>query len=158
MALALYEPGLGYYSRSHRMFGTLPSSGSDFVTAPEMSPLFGAALAAQVAQALEATGTDEVWEFGAGSGALAQQLLQALGPKVRRYRIVDLSGALRARQQERLAAHAGRVEWLDRLPQAASAWPTCAASARPNSGDISGAVTKSLPDPGSMPKVRRPAA
>ena len=102
MAFALYEPGLGYYSRSDRMFGAMPSSGSDFVTAPELSPLFGAALAAQVAQALDATGTDEVWEFGAGSGALAGQLLRALGPRVRRYRIVDLSGALRARQQERL--------------------------------------------------------
>jgi SAM-dependent MidA family methyltransferase len=120
MALALYEPGLGYYSRSHRMFGTLPSSGSDFVTAPEMSPLFGATLAVQVAQALDATGTDEVWEFGAGSGALAQQLLGALeasGARVRRYRIVDLSGALRAHQQARLAGFGDRVEWLDHLPE-----------------------------------------
>lgn len=116
MAFALYEPGLGYYSRSDRMFGAMPSSGSDFVTAPELSPLFGAALAAQVAQALDATGTDEVWEFGAGSGALAGQLLRALGPRVRRYRIVDLSGALRARQQERLAAFGGQVSWETALP------------------------------------------
>jgi SAM-dependent MidA family methyltransferase len=118
MALVLYAPGLGYYSRSDRMFGLLPASGSDFVTAPELSPLFGATLAVQVAQALEATGTDEVWEFGAGSGALAAQLLQALGTRVRRYRIVDLSGALRSRQQERLAPWGDRVEWCSVLPAA----------------------------------------
>lgn len=118
MALALYEPGLGYYSRSDRMFGQLPGSGSDFVTAPEMSPLFGATLAVQVAQALDATGTHEVWEFGAGSGALAQQLLTALGERVRRYVIVDLSGALQARQRERLAAYGDRVVWVSALPDA----------------------------------------
>ena len=116
MALALYAPGLGYYASTGRKFGRLPASGSDFVTAPELSPRFGAALARQVAQALEGTRTDEVWEFGAGSGALALQLLSALGDRVRRYRIVDLSGTLRARQQDTLNAHAGRVEWLDALP------------------------------------------
>src|SRR5438270_767383 len=77
MAMALYAPELGYYARDDRQFGTLPSSGSDFVTAPELSPLFGRTLARQVAQALEASGTDELWEFGAGSGALARQLLDA---------------------------------------------------------------------------------
>ena len=118
MAQALYAPGLGYYANSSRQFGQLPSSGSDFVTAPEMSPLFGRALAVQVGDALDATGTDEVWEFGAGSGALARQLLQALGERVRRYTIVDLSGSLRARQQEELRAFAGRVEWASELPQA----------------------------------------
>ncbi|MBE2244923.1 MAG: class I SAM-dependent methyltransferase, partial [Burkholderiaceae bacterium] len=66
MALALYEPGLGYYARSDRQFGLMPDSGSDFVTAPELSPLFGRALAVQVAQALQASGTDTVYEFGAG--------------------------------------------------------------------------------------------
>ena len=115
MALALYAPGLGYYANSARQFGTMPSSGSDFVTAPEMSPLFGQALAVQVADALQATGTDEVWEFGAGSGALALQLLQALGPRVRRYTIVDLSGTLRERQQQRLSA-CKQVEWVSELP------------------------------------------
>jgi len=118
MALALYAPGLGYYANSARQFGQMPSSGSDFVTAPEMSPLFGRALAAQVAQALEVSGTDEVWEFGAGSGALAVQLLQALGPRVRRYTIVDLSGTLRERQQRELAGWSGQVEWASELPQA----------------------------------------
>ena len=117
MAMALYAPGLGYYSRDSRKFGLMPESGSDFVTAPELSPLFGQALARQVGQALEAAGSDEVWEFGAGSGALAGQLLAALGERVRRYTIVDLSGSLRQRQRERLAAYGDRVEWVDRLPE-----------------------------------------
>ncbi|MFO1245221.1 MAG: SAM-dependent methyltransferase [Ramlibacter sp.] len=118
MALALYAPGLGYYANSSRKFGRMPQSGSDFVTAPELSPLFGQALAAQVAQALDATGTHEVWEFGAGSGALAAQLLGALGDRVTRYTIVDLSGSLRARQQQTLAAHGERVRWVSELPEA----------------------------------------
>ena len=117
MALALYAPGLGYYSRSDRQFGGMPSSGSDFVTAPELSPLFGAALARQVEQALQATGTDEVWEFGAGSGALAAQLLAALGNRAARYTLVELSAALRARQRETLAPFGERVRWLDALPE-----------------------------------------
>ena len=95
----------------------MPQSGSDFVTAPELSPLFGRALAAQLGQALQACGCDEVWEFGAGTGALAEQLLDALGTQIRRYRIVDLSGTLRARQAQRLAAWGGKVEWLDQLPE-----------------------------------------
>jgi SAM-dependent MidA family methyltransferase len=116
MAMALYAPGLGYYSRNSRQFGLLPGSGSDFVTAPELSPLFGKALAQQVAQALDGSATNQLWEFGAGSGALALQLLDTLGDKVARYRIVDLSGALRERQQERLRAHTHKLEWLDALP------------------------------------------
>jgi SAM-dependent MidA family methyltransferase len=120
MALALYAPGLGYYANSSRKFGRMPTSGSDFVTAPEMTPLFGQALAVQVADALTVTGTDEVWEFGAGSGVLAAQLLDALGERVRRYTIVDLSGSLRERQQEALARFAGKVEWADELPESIS--------------------------------------
>ncbi|MEN9544817.1 MAG: hypothetical protein RLZZ598_1650 [Pseudomonadota bacterium] len=120
MELALYAPGLGYYARADRQFGHLPTSGSDFVTAPELSPLFGRALARQIEQALDATGTDEVWEFGAGSGALAAQLLAALGERLRRYVIVDLSGTLRQRQRQTLQAAlpqlAERVQWVDRLP------------------------------------------
>jgi SAM-dependent MidA family methyltransferase len=118
MALALYAPGLGYYAGNSRQFGRMPSSGSDFVTAPEMSPLFGQALAAQVLDALDATGTDEIWEFGAGSGVLALQLLQALGERARRYTIVDLSGSLRARQQETLAQFGSNVQWANELPPA----------------------------------------
>ena len=118
MALALYEPGLGYYTNAGRTFGALPRSGSDFVTAPELTPLFGRALARQVAQALQACAVHEVVEFGAGSGALAEQLLDALGDAVGRYAIVDLSGALRARQRERLARFGARVRWLDAWPDA----------------------------------------
>lgn len=118
MELALYAPGLGYYSRAARQFGHGPGSGSDFVTAPELSPLFGRALARQVRQALEASGSGEVLEFGAGSGALAGQLLEALGDAVTRYTIVELSGALRERQREHLAAHAPKLRWLDTWPQA----------------------------------------
>jgi SAM-dependent MidA family methyltransferase len=117
MAAALYEPGLGYYARDSRQFGRLPSSGSDFVTAPELSPLFGAAFARQVAQALDAADARDVYEFGAGSGALAAQLLRSLDAGVR-YHIVDLSGALRERQRERLADFGDRVRWHDRLPDA----------------------------------------
>jgi SAM-dependent MidA family methyltransferase len=116
MALALYAPGLGYYANASRKFGTMPSSGSDFVTAPELTPLFGRALARQVVQALDTTGTRTVWEFGAGSGALAQQLLEAVGDRIERYTIVDLSGSLRQRQQERLAVFAHQVAWVDELP------------------------------------------
>ncbi len=117
MALALYEPGLGYYTRGSRQFGAMPASGSDFVTAPELSPLFGEALARQVRQALDAAQADTVWEFGAGSGALAEQLLTALGEGLRRYAIVDVSGALRQRQAERLARFGSRVQWLDAWPE-----------------------------------------
>ena len=117
MALALYAPGMGYYTNSLRKFGLTPESGSDFATAPEMSKHFGQTLAHQVAEALQVTGTDEVWEFGAGSGALALQLLDSLGDSVKRYTIVDLSGSLRVRQQETLKAHAHKVQWVDALPE-----------------------------------------
>ena len=124
MALALYEPGLGYYANASPKFGHLPGgpegSGSDFVTAPELTPLFGHTLARQVAQALQATGTDEVWEFGAGSGVLARQVMEgldALSVPLRRYTIVDLSGDLRERQRATLRAHEARVTWADRLPE-----------------------------------------
>ena len=127
MAQALYTPGLGYYANDSTKFGTLPhlkqagdeAAGSDFVTAPEMSPLFGQALCAQIAQALHITQTQEIWEFGAGTGALALQLLDglaALGLPLPRYTIVDLSGSLRVRQQQKLASYAGHVRWVDELP------------------------------------------
>ncbi|MBL8342701.1 MAG: SAM-dependent methyltransferase [Rubrivivax sp.] len=124
MAMALYEPGLGYYARGAPLFGTGPAGGSDFVTAPELSPLFGAALAAQVAEVLRLAALDEVIEFGAGSGALAAQVLGALaarGIALRRYTIVELPGALRARQQQRLAGFGDTVRWLDRWPPAIEA-------------------------------------
>jgi SAM-dependent MidA family methyltransferase len=121
MALALYAPGLGYYANGSRKFGRMPQSGSDFVTAPELSPLFGVALARQLAQALEACEGHDLWEFGAGSGALAEQVLDALAPLGHadvRCTIVDLSGSLRDRQRERLARFGERVQWIDTLPEA----------------------------------------
>lgn len=124
MELALYAPGLGYYSGGRRVLGQRPQDGSDFVTAPELTPLFGEVLARQVLQALDATGTDEVWEFGAGTGALAEQLLGELGDRIQRYVIVDLSGSLRDRQHQRLVkAHpqlAHKVIWADSLPDEVS--------------------------------------
>lgn len=124
MSIALYEPGLGYYARGAPVFGTMPQDGSDFVTAPELSPLFAQALARQLAQALDAVagrgGAGELYEFGAGSGALAAQLLEALaalGVPLARYTIVELAGALRARQRERLAPYGERVRWLDAWPE-----------------------------------------
>jgi len=119
MALALYSPGWGYYASASPKFGAMPASGSDFVTAPELCPAFGRTLARQVAQALVASGTQEVWEFGGGSGALAQQVLQLLqadGVELARYTIVELSAHLRLRQQQRLAAFAPRVLWAEALP------------------------------------------
>ncbi len=119
MAMALYEPALGYYAGGSRKFG----ADGDFVTAPELSPLFGQCLATQCAHWFDAAPAAIV-EFGAGSGALAAQLLaslDALGSAPERYSIVEVSAPLRARQRETLSARvpalAGRVEWLDALPE-----------------------------------------
>ncbi len=123
MAMALYEPGLGYYSGGATVLGASPADGSDFTTAPELSSLFGAALARQVGQWMVAGAGDGIFEFGAGSGALAEQVLDALDAAgeahtsgVRRYTIIELSGPLRARQQQRLARFGERVQWLDAWP------------------------------------------
>lgn len=118
MEAALYAPGLGYYSAGSTKF----HRDGDFTTAPETSPLFGRALARQVAQVIDASDTAQVLEFGAGSGALAAALIPALGDlgfQVE-YQILELSADLRARQQDRLAAWAGQVRWLDTLPDAFS--------------------------------------
>jgi SAM-dependent MidA family methyltransferase len=80
--------------------------------------LFGQALAVQVRQGLHVADSGDVWEFGAGSGALAEQLMGALGERVQRYTIIDVSGSLRARQQARLAPFGERVQWADCLPEA----------------------------------------
>ncbi|MFL6700578.1 MAG: class I SAM-dependent methyltransferase [Vitreoscilla sp.] len=127
MAEALYAPGLGYYSGGRRIFGLGPEGGSDFVTAPELSPFFGRALAVQVREALAASGTGRVYEFGAGTGALAEQILEALDADDADddgmlrvpvdLTIVELSGSLRERQQARLARFAPRVQWLDAWPE-----------------------------------------
>ena len=122
MELALYAPGLGYYAAGARKFG----AAGDFVTAPEMTPCFGRALAVQVAQVM-AGSAPFVLEVGAGSGRLAADLLLELeqrGALPERYDILDLSADLRERQQATIAAAAphllARVNWLDRLPDAFS--------------------------------------
>lgn len=119
MAMALYEPGLGYYAGGSHKLG----AAGDFVTAPELSGLFGACLARQCA-AWFAACAPRVIEFGAGSGALAAQLLAAfgrMGLEGVEYLIVELSGELAARQRERLArdcpAALPRVRWLSALPE-----------------------------------------
>ncbi|HEY2022744.1 class I SAM-dependent methyltransferase [Paraburkholderia sp.] len=123
MERALYAPGLGYYSGGARKFGLRGDDGSDFVTAPELSPLFAATLARPIAEALQASGTRDVMEFGAGTGKLAAGVidaLDALGAGFDSYSIVDLSGELRERQRETIAAAApallAKVRWLDALP------------------------------------------
>ncbi|TBR14251.1 MAG: class I SAM-dependent methyltransferase [Rugosibacter sp.] len=122
MELALYTPGLGYYAGGAHKFGD-HASGGDFLTAPELTPLFGQALARQVAQVLAAS-QPCVIEAGAGSGRLAADLLlalDALGCAPQRYAILELSGELRARQAAIIAQHApqflDRVQWLDALPE-----------------------------------------
>ncbi|MFM1885841.1 MAG: hypothetical protein RL026_998 [Pseudomonadota bacterium] len=122
MQLALYAPGLGYYSAGARKLGP----GGDFTTAPELSPLFGGCLARQVAQVLGVLGGGDVLELGAGSGRLAFDVLQALaavGSLPGRYAILEVSADLRQRQQALLAqlpqTLAGRVVFLDAPPAAA---------------------------------------
>ncbi len=124
MELALYTPGVGYYSGGSAKFGRTAEDGSDFITAPELSPLFAQALARAVAEALQASGTNQVMEFGAGTGKLAAQLLLALadlGIACESYTIVEVSGTLRAQQQATLAQYApdwvARVQWVDALPE-----------------------------------------
>ncbi|OGA09287.1 MAG: hypothetical protein A3D95_15200 [Betaproteobacteria bacterium RIFCSPHIGHO2_12_FULL_69_13] len=107
MELALYEPGLGYYAGGSRKLGIA----GDFVTAPEMGTLFARTLARQLAELLAAG--DAILEFGAGSGALAEALLNAL-PAPAPYFILEPSAELAARQRERLG---DRAKWLTRLPQ-----------------------------------------
>jgi SAM-dependent MidA family methyltransferase len=122
MELALYAPGLGYYSAGARKLG----KAGDFVTAPEISPLYGQTLARQVLQIMQG-GFDEVLEVGAGSGALAATLLEELersGSTPRSYLILELSADLRERSRDTLAARVPhlleRVAWLNRLPPAFS--------------------------------------
>jgi len=119
--LALYAPGLGYYAAGARKLG----AAGDFVTAPEMTPIFARALAKQVAAILDATGRREIVELGGGSGRLAADLLEALaarGALPSRYALLEPSPDLAARQRATLgrdaAAHLGRVVWIDALPEA----------------------------------------
>lgn len=118
MELALYAPGLGYYSGGARKFGP----GGDFITAPELTPLFGQALAAQVEQVIDLS-APAIIEAGAGTGLLAADLLLELERRhclPDSYAILELSGELRGRQFDTLAEKAphlvSRVRWLDALP------------------------------------------
>jgi SAM-dependent MidA family methyltransferase len=120
MELALYAPGLGYYMAGARKLGRE----GDFVTAPEISPLFGETLARQVAQVLDSD-LEEILEIGAGTGALAASLLaelERLGRLPKRYLILELSADLRERSRDTIAARAPhlmpRVAWLNGLPPA----------------------------------------
>ncbi len=121
MDLALYAPGLGYYASGAKKLG----AAGDFVTAPEMTPLFAAALATQVAAILAATGRREIVELGGGSGQLAADLLKALAARdalPSRYAMLEVSPDLAERQRATLArdaaAHLDRVVWIEALPGA----------------------------------------
>jgi len=118
MELVLYAPGLGYYTAGARKFG----GEGDFVTAPEISALFGRTLARQLAEIM-ALSTPQILELGAGSGKLAVDVLaelERLGALPERYAILEVSADLRERQQQRIATAlphlADRVVWLDMLP------------------------------------------
>jgi SAM-dependent MidA family methyltransferase len=120
MEIALHAPGLGYYSAGSTKFG----AEGDFVTAPEISPLFGRCVARQAGSLLEAADASEVLEFGAGTGAMACQVMAELeraGEAPDRYAILEPSGELRERQRARVAdcipSLASRIEWLDSLPE-----------------------------------------
>ncbi len=120
MQLALYTPGLGYYSAGARKFG----AAGDFITAPEVAPVFSRCLATQCAEVLRNLGPDaRVLELGAGSGVMAAELLAELerqGVLPAEYLILDLSADLRERQHATLAASVPhllpRVRWLESLP------------------------------------------
>jgi SAM-dependent MidA family methyltransferase len=119
MDLALYAPGLGYYSAGSAKLG----SGGDFVTAPEVSDLFSRCVARQCAEVLSVTG-GEILELGAGTGRMAATILESLGRDgvlPERYSILEVSADLAERQRERLrslpVALRERVAWLDRLPE-----------------------------------------
>ena len=124
MEMALYEPGLGYYSNPGQVFG----AAGDFVTAPELTPLFGATLARQVSPWLKdpalAGQGQVVLEVGGGSGMLAAQLLNALdnvGHHEVRYLILELSAERREHQRQTLKSLApglmDRVGWLETFPE-----------------------------------------
>jgi len=120
MQKALYTPGLGYYSSG------LPKIGiqGDFITAPEVSPIFSRCLARQAAQALQELNTPNIVEFGAGQGVMAKDILlelQSMGQLLERYYIVEISADLQARQKETLQAGLpaelfNKVVWLSQLP------------------------------------------
>ena len=118
MDIALYEPGLGYYSAGSRKLG----ADGDFITAPELSPLFGQTFASSLAEVMRASDPC-VLEVGAGSGALAATVLEELErlqALPEQYLILELSADLRERSRDTLAARVPhlleRVAWLNQLP------------------------------------------
>ena len=118
MELALYAPGLGYYTAGARKLGRE----GDFITAPEMTPLFGQTLARQAAEVLE-SGLDQILEIGAGSGALAAALLtelEHLGRLPRAYYILEVSPDLRERERDLLARKVPATARARRLAQPAA--------------------------------------
>ena len=120
MNAALYAPQIGYYT-STRPVGT-PQSGGDFITAPELSPVFGYTLARAIAPCFADGKAVDILECGAGTGALAASVidgLAALSITVARYNILEISQSLRAQQASRLANYPC-VRWLDRLPDTIS--------------------------------------
>ncbi len=119
MELALYAPGLGYYSAGSAKLGPA----GDFITAPELSELFGRCVARQCAEILARTGGGDIVEFGAGTGRMAAAVLRALAELdalPERYAILEVSADLGARQRERIGelppSLGERVIWLDRWP------------------------------------------
>jgi SAM-dependent MidA family methyltransferase len=119
MAMALYEPGLGYYTSGTTKFGIK----GDFTTAPELSPLFGATIVQTLLPILEVLKSKglsaQILEFGAGSGALAESVLDALKKanfEIDSYQILDLSADLIERQKERLKNRSEKISWLNSLP------------------------------------------
>lgn len=114
MDIVLHAPGLGYYSAGAAKFGP----GGDFVTAPEMSPLFGTSVAHQLVELIE-VGCTRIVELGAGTGRMAADILREL-ERIDRlpatYEIVELSADLKERQSATLDAHRPRLRWHDELP------------------------------------------
>lgn len=121
MQLALFAPGLGYYSAGNQKFGM----SGDFVTAPEISPLYSQCIAKQCKQVLDVLGADGcILEIGAGSGQMAVDILKALkalGRLPKKYYILELSAELKERQQKTLLKQCPElfplVFWLDALPE-----------------------------------------
>ena len=119
MQHALYAPGLGYYSAGATKLG----ADGDFVTAPEISPLFGRVLARQCAFVLEQLNDGRILEFGAGTGALAVSMLAKLDELralPERYLILEVSADLKERQETRISQECpqflDRVEWVSQIP------------------------------------------
>ncbi len=120
MNLALYAPGLGYYSAGLQKFGRQ----GDFITAPEISPVFSQCLALQCAKILPLTEQKKLLEVGAGSGIMAVELVAELERQdclPEKYLILELSAELRDRQQQQIRAKLPHLypifEWLEHLPE-----------------------------------------